>query len=92
MAKRRGRQQTTLGYAQLKTYAKEGAEAALHRLRLEIAAIEATFPELSTPRGRPTLVATNTRRARTMSAAARKAVSLRMRKYWAARRAAGKKK
>jgi hypothetical protein len=77
---------------QLKSLAKAGAEVTLRRLRMEIAAIEATFPELSTSRGRARVVATTRRKARTMSAAARKAVSERMRKYWAARKKAEAKK
>ena len=76
---------------QLKEMAKTGAEEALKRLRAEIIAIERTFPELALPRRRRQLrrVVANTRtRTRTMSAAARKAVSARMKKYWAERRKA----
>jgi hypothetical protein len=80
---------------QLKTLARAGAESALERLRAEIRAIERTFPELASPNGRRAVrhsiasrsetAATRTRR---MSAAARKAVSARMKKYWAERRKA----
>ena len=79
---------------QLRDLAKSGAEQTLKRLRAEIIAIERAFPELQLPRGRRavrTAVKNATRRTRTMSAAARKAVSLRMKKYWAERRKAQKK-
>jgi hypothetical protein len=71
--------------------AKQGAEEALRRLRAEVVAIERTFPELALPqRRRAARQAINSagRQARTMSAAARKAVSARMKKYWAERRKA----
>ena len=79
---------------QLRDLAKSGAELTLKRLRAEIIAIERTFPELALPQGRRAVrraVKEATRRTRTMSAAARKAVSLRMKKYWAERRKAQKK-
>ena len=76
---------------QLKHLAKAGAEATLTRLRQEVEAIERTFPELSSAKGRARVVASTGRKARNMSAAARKAVSARMKKYWAARRKAEKK-
>ena len=82
-----------LDLEQLKHLARAGAESTLVRLRAEILAIERTFPELSTSRGRQATVKGVERKAKTMSAAARKAVSARMKKYWAARRkakAAGK--
>lgn len=61
------------------------------QLRAEIIAIERTFPELALPQKRTALarsVARVKRRTKTMSAAARKAVSLRMKRYWAERRKA----
>jgi len=73
----------------LKEFARKGAEHALQELRAEITAIERAFPELG--RGGQAVrqsVAKATKRARTMSAAARKAVSQRMKKYWAERRKA----
>ena len=79
---------------QLRDLAKTGAELTLKRLRAEIIAIERTFPELQLPQGRRAVrraVKEATRRTRSMSAAARKAVSLRMKKYWAERRKAQKK-
>ena len=80
-----------LSIEQLRELAKDGADAALRRLRAEIIAIERTFPELALPGTRRTLrksVATARKRTRRMSAAARKAVSQRMKKYWAERRKA----
>ena len=77
--------------ARLKVFARAGAEEALKRLRAEIIAIERTFPELKLPQGRRALrrsVKRATSRTRRMSAAARKAVSERMKRYWAARRKA----
>jgi hypothetical protein len=80
-----------LSIEQLRELAKDGADAALRRLRAEIVAIERTFPELALPRRRRALrqsVAAARKRTRRMSAAARKAVSQRMKKYWAERRKA----
>jgi hypothetical protein len=73
---------------QLKNLAKAGAEATLARLRAEIVAIESTFPELASAKGRRRTLQTAERRAYHMSTAARKAVSARMKKYWAERRKA----
>ena len=80
-----------IGAERLREWARTGAEAALKELRAEIIAIERTFPELALPRARRILrqsAKTAGGRARTMSAAARKAVSARMKKYWAERRRA----
>jgi hypothetical protein len=80
-----------LSAEKLKELARTGAEHAIKSLRAEIIAIERTFPELKLPGGRRavsravTQAATRTRR---MSAAARKAVSARMTRYWAERRKA----
>jgi hypothetical protein len=89
---------TSLTRETLRRYARLGAMRRLEELRQEEAGIRAEFPELfrggrrsrrpaaasaseaATPRRR--------RRRSTMSAAQRKAVSERMRKYWAARRKA----
>jgi hypothetical protein len=80
-----------LSAERLKELARAGAEEALRRLRAEIIAIERTFPELQLPQRRralrQSLTETSTRTKR-MSAAARKAVSARMRRYWAERRKA----
>jgi hypothetical protein len=85
---------TRLSAERLREWARAGAEATLKQLRAEIIAIERTFPELALPKTRRAVrgsVKTARRRARAMSAAARKAVSERMKKYWAERRKARKR-
>jgi len=80
-----------LNTAKLRDYARAGAEAALKQLRAEIVAIERTFPELALRKRRRAIrksLARAESRARTMSAAARRAVSERMKRYWAERRKA----
>lgn len=80
-----------LSAERLKELARAGAELALKELRAEIIAIERTFPELALPRRRRQVrdsLNEATRRTRRMSAAARKAISERMRRYWAMRRKA----
>jgi hypothetical protein len=75
----------------LRELARSGAETALKQLRAEIIAIERTFPELALPKRRKAIQKSFTRatgRARNVSAAAREAVSERMKKYWAERRKA----
>jgi hypothetical protein len=82
---------TGLSAERLREFAKAGAEQALKQLRAEIIAVERTFPELALPRRRRALrqsVKAATNRTRRMSAAARKAVSIRMKRYWAERRKA----
>lgn len=80
-----------LSQEQLRRLARLGAIARLEQLRQEEAAIRSEFPELF-GRGRREEVGsgqtTKRRRRRAMSPAARKAVSERMRKYWAERRKA----
>jgi len=83
-----------LSLERLRELARAGAEVALNRLRAEISAIERAFPELATPAGRRATartVTTSTKRVRRMSASARKAVSERMKRYWAERRKAQSK-
>lgn len=83
--------QATLGAERLRDLARKGAEVTINQLRAEIIAIERAFPELALPRRRRAVrqaVRTSTRRTRRMSAAARKAVSQRMKRYWAERRKA----
>jgi hypothetical protein len=64
-----------------------GAQARLAELQSEIAAIRRAFPGLG--RGRqPAAKAAPRRRRSRMSAANRRAVSIRMKKYWAERRKA----
>jgi hypothetical protein len=77
--------------AKLRELARTGAELALKELRAEIIAIERTFPELALPKRRRAIrrsLNEATQRTRTMSAAARRAVSERMKRYWAERRRA----
>lgn len=84
----------------MKALARAGAEARIRELREEIADIEQAFPELrggsarrvAVKRGqqRPGEAASEgpvrTRKRRGMSAAQRKAVGERMKKYWAERK------
>jgi len=80
-----------LSAEKLKELARTGAEHAIKSLRAEVIAIERAFPELKLRGSRRavgravTKAATRTRR---MSAEARKAVSARMKRYWAERRKA----
>ena len=78
-----------LNTEQLRRLARLGAVARLEQLKQEEADIRKEFPELF-GRGRRALDADvakpGRRRRRQMSPAARKAVSERMRKYWAERR------
>ena len=70
----------------LKRLARLGAVARLEELRREEAAIRAAFPDLFR-KGALDAPSSGVRRRR-MSAAARKAVSERMTRYWAERRKA----
>ena len=81
----------TLTQEQLQRLARLGAMARLEQIRQEEADIRAAFPELfgrgrgaKPPDGKAT--GKRSRKRRTMSAEGRKAVSERMRKYWAERR------
>jgi hypothetical protein len=89
----------------LKSYARHGAKARLRELAEEAKQILTIFPDLSASVDEDELpvnfilrkgarkAASDTplrRRRKAMSAAQRKAVSARMKKYWAARRAAKK--
>jgi hypothetical protein len=80
-----------LSVQELRELARDGAERALKRLRAEIIAIERTFPELALPRRRRQVrrsMASAGKRTRQLSDSARKAVSARMKRYWAERRKA----
>ena len=82
---------SNLNTDRLRELARTGAEVTIKRLRAEIIAIERAFPELRLPQGRRALRRSfreATARTRRMSAAARKAVSARMKRYWAERRKA----
>ena len=83
-----------LGADRIRELARDGAERLLNNLRAEIIAIERTFTELSLPATRRAVrqtVQDARAKGRTMSVAARKAVSERMKKYWAERRKARSK-
>ncbi len=80
-----------LSAEKLMELARAGAEHVIARLRAEIIAIERTFPELRMAAGRTAVRRSVTqvrKRAGRMSAAARMAVSVRMKRYWAERRKA----
>ena len=84
----------TLSVEKIRELARAGAEVTLKRLRAEIIAIERTFPELGLPKRRRAArkaVKQAAKRTRRMSAAARKAISQRMKRYWAERRKAQSK-
>ncbi len=87
----------SLSQDQLRRLARLGATARLEQLRQEEAAIRAEFPDLFGRSRKGSSDAAGTgqagggaarRRRAAMSAAGRKAVSERMRKYWAERRKA----
>ena len=80
-----------LSAERLKELARAGAEHAIKALEAEMIAIERTFPELKLPGRRRAVrraVKQATRRTSRISAAARKAISERMTRYWAERRKA----
>jgi len=88
-----------LNREELKRLARLGAQARLEELRREEAAIRAAFPDLSggarrgrrpgrSPAQANAASGGGRRRRRGMSAAQRRAVSERMKKYWAERRKA----
>lgn len=83
-------------------WAKRGAEARWHELQAEVVSLVKTFPHLAgfskgtKRKGEKSTRATSdalplTRKRSRMSAAQKKAVSARMKKYWAERRKAAKK-
>ena len=80
-----------LNIAQLKELARDAAARTLNQLRAEIIALERTFPELALPKSRRAVrrsLKSVRKRGGEMSDAAKKALSARMRKYWAERRKA----
>ena len=89
----------TLDRQEMYRLARMGAEARLRALEVERAQILRSFPGLKagaasqeTAQGGTSLVAAPVRRRRQMSAAERKSVSARMKRYWAERRKANAKK
>jgi hypothetical protein len=80
-----------LSAERLRELARSGAESVLNQLRAEIIAIERTFPELALAGKRRAVgqaLQKARKRVRAMTEAERKAVSDRMKKYWAERRKA----
>jgi hypothetical protein len=80
-----------MAHFDLKQFARWGAEVRARQLELELAAIYKAFPELRrkpryTDDGQTVNPAGRQRRRRKMGPAERRAVSLRMKRYWAARR------
>ena len=71
---------------ELQRLARLGAKSRLEELQREEAAIRSAFPDLFGRRGRRVAIASARRRRKGMSASARRAVSIRMKKYWAERR------
>ena len=91
MARVRAHQE--LGSSALRQYALVGAQARLEAITSELAAIRQAFPELANGNVDPAQATagdapSGRRRRSRMSAAQRKAVGDRMKKYWAERRAA----
>ena len=87
----------TLDRQELYRLARLGAEARLRALEVERAQILRSFPGLKSGATRPSAATGEAapapvRRRRQMSAAERKSVSARMKKYWAERRKANAKK
>jgi hypothetical protein len=81
-----------LSRAELQRLARLGAKSRLEELRREEDAIRSAFPDLfGGGAGRGAGGRRRGRRRSTMSAAQRKAVSERMKKYWASRRKSGAK-
>ena len=76
----------------LRGYARDGARARAEELKAELAQIYRLFPDLrgdGTRGGRRAAgLGRRGRRRKAMTAAQKKAVSLRMKKYWASRRKA----
>jgi hypothetical protein len=80
-----------IGDSTLREFALVGARARFASLQAELASLVATFPELEKARGTTLGVAapgSKRGRKKPMTAAERKAVSERMRKYWSERRSA----
>ena len=81
----------SLSADKLRELARVGTELALKNLRAEVIAIEGTFPELKQARTRQAVRQTvnqAAKRRHRISAAGRRAVSERMKRYWAERRKA----
>jgi hypothetical protein len=75
-----------LATVDMKEYARRGAQARVEELTQELAAIYRAFPDLRRGGASATAGAGTVRRRKPMSAAQKKEVSRRMKKYWADRR------
>lgn len=75
--------------ADIRTLAEIGARPRVEELADEIRRIRSTFPNIPLPAldGRKSMAKASHRRARSWSAAQRRAVSVRMKNYWKLRRA-----
>jgi len=75
----------------MRRLARLGAEARILQIREEMQEIHREFPDLRSSGAAPNgALSRITKKKRTMSAAQRKAVGARMKKYWAERRKANK--
>ena len=72
----------------LREYAREGAARRVAELNAELASIYRVFPDLHRSGAAAGDGSRNRRRRQPMTAAQRKAVAVRMKKYWAERRKA----
>lgn len=73
----------------IRALAREGARARIEELLAELSAIKRSFPDLANaPASHARSLAPRARR--TMTSAEREAIGIRMKAYWAARRATGK--
>ena len=82
--------EASLATFDIKEYARRGAEARAQELSQELAAIYKAFPGLRRGGSSASAGGTAVRRRKPMTAAQKREVSRRMKKYWAARRANGK--
>ena len=72
----------------LRSYAIVGARSRVEALKREEAQLLSSFPELARGNGRAVKAPPGRKRKRTFTAAQRKAIGERMKKFWAARRKA----
>jgi hypothetical protein len=86
MAKRATSGASKMSFEDVKKLAFDAAETTLAKLRHEVRILEATFPELATPKGRAKLSSTAEATAKKWTDTSRKAVASRVQKYQAARK------
>jgi hypothetical protein len=80
-----------LAIVDMKEYARRGARVRVEELTQELTAIYRAFPELRRGGGSAAAPARAIKRRKPMSAAQKREVSRRMKKYWADRRKANAK-